>query len=42
MKDYAVLTNDGKYTILNLITKEFVSFVTSDKLERYTKVVEVG
>ena len=24
MKDYAVLTNDGKYTIFELITKEFV------------------
>ena len=39
MKDYAVLTNDGKYTIFEF-NNQRVRFVTSDKLERYTKVVE--
>ena len=39
MKDYAVLTNDGKYTIFEF-NNQRVRFITSDKLERYTKVVE--
>ena len=39
MKDYAVLTNDGRYTIFEF-NNQRVRFVTSDKLERYTKVVE--
>lgn len=39
MKDYAVLTNDGKYTIFEF-NNHRVRFITSDKLERYTKVVE--
>ena len=34
MKDYAVLTNDGKYTIFEF-NNQRVRFVTSDKLERY-------
>ena len=39
MKDYAVLTNDGKYTIFEF-NNHRIRFITSDKLERYTKVVE--
>ncbi len=39
MKDYAVLTNDGKYTIFEF-NNQRIRFITSDKLERYTKVVE--
>lgn len=39
MKDYAVLTNVGKYTIFEF-NNQRVRFVTSDKLERYTKIVE--
>ena len=39
MKDYAVLTNDGKNTIFEF-NNQRVCFITSDKLERYTKVVE--
>ena len=39
MKDYAVLTNDGKNTIFEF-NNQRVRFITSDKLERYTKVVE--
>lgn len=39
MKDYAVLTNDGKYTIFEF-NNQRIRFITSDKLERYTKIVE--
>lgn len=39
MKDYAVLTNDGRYTIFEF-NNQIIRFITSDKLERYTKVVE--
>lgn len=39
MKDYAVLTNDGKYTIFEF-NNQIIRFITSDKLERYTKIVE--
>ena len=39
MKDYATLTNDGKFTIFEF-NNHRIRFVTSDKLERYTKVVE--
>lgn len=34
MKDYAVLTNDGKYTIFEF-NNQRVRFITSDKLEIY-------
>ena len=34
MKDYAVLTNDGKYTIFEF-NNQRIRFITSDKLERY-------
>ena len=40
MEDYAVLTNDGKYTIFEF-NNQRVRFVTSDKLERYTKMGEI-
>ena len=39
MKDYAMLTNYGKYTIFEF-NNQRIYFITSDKLERYTKVVE--
>ncbi len=39
MMDYAILTNDGKYTIFEF-NDQRIRFITSDKLERYTKVVE--
>ena len=39
MKDYAVLTNDGEYTILEF-NNEKIRFVTSKRLEKYTKVIE--
>ena len=40
MKDYAVLTNVGKYTIFEF-NNQRNRFITSDKLGRYTKVVEL-
>lgn len=39
MKDYAVLTNDGRYTIFEF-NNQIIRFITSDKLKRYTKIVE--
>lgn len=39
MKDYAMLTNYGKYTIFEF-NNQRICFITSGKLERYTKVVE--
>ena len=39
MKDYTVLTNDRKYTIFEF-NNQRIRFITSDKLERYTKIVE--
>lgn len=36
MKDYAILTNDGKYTIFEF-NNEKIRFATSKRLERYTK-----
>jgi hypothetical protein len=39
MKDYAMLTNYGKYTIFEF-NNQRICFITSDKLERYTIVVE--
>lgn len=39
MKDYAVLTNDGRYTIFEF-NNQIIRFITSDKLERYTKIVK--
>ena len=39
MNDYAILTNDGEYTIFEF-NNEKIRFVTSKRLERYTKVIE--
>lgn len=39
MKDYAILTNDGEYTIFEF-NNERLRFATSKRLERYTKVIE--
>lgn len=39
MNDYAILTNDGNYTIFEFNDQK-IRFVTSDKLERYTRVIE--
>lgn len=39
MKDYAILTNKDGYTIFRF-NNETIQFVTSDRLERYTKVIE--
>lgn len=39
MKDYAILTNDGEYTIFEF-NNEKIRFATSKRLERYTKVIE--
>ena len=39
MKDYAILTNDGEYTIFEF-NNERIRFATSKRLERYTKVIE--
>mgnify|MGYP000020181084 FL=1 len=39
MRDYAILTNDGEYTIFEFNNKK-IKFVTSKRLEKYTKIVE--
>jgi len=39
MKDYAILSNDKEYTIFEF-NNEKIRFVTSKRLERYTKVIE--
>ena len=39
MKDYAMLTNYGKYTIFEF-NNQRIRFITSYKLQRYTKIVE--
>lgn len=39
MKDYAILSNDGIYTIFEF-NEQKIRFVTSARLERYTKVIE--
>ena len=38
MKDFAILTNDGEYTIFEF-NNEKIRFTTSKCLERYTKVI---
>lgn len=38
-KNYAILRNSGEYTIFQF-NNQIIRFVTSSKLERYTKVVE--
>lgn len=39
MNNYAILRNSGEYTIFQF-NNHIIRFVTSSKLERYTKVVE--
>lgn len=39
MKDYAVLTSDGNFTIFKY-NNEKIRFETSKRLEKYTKVIE--
>ena len=39
MKDYAVLTNKGGYSIFEF-DNQIIRFATSDRLEKYTKVIE--
>ena len=39
MRDYAILTNNGEYTIFEFNNKK-IKFVTSKRLEKYTKIVE--
>ena len=39
MKDFAILKNEGEYTIFEF-NSQIIRFMTSSKIERYTKVVE--
>lgn len=39
MKDYAILTNKGEYSIFQF-NNQIIRFATSDRLEKYTKVIE--
>lgn len=39
MLDYAILTNDKEYTIFQY-NNEKIKFITSKRLEKYTKVIE--
>lgn len=39
MQDYAILTNRGEYSIFEF-NNQIIRFVTSDGLEKYTKVIE--
>lgn len=39
MKDYAVLTNRGGFTVFRF-NNQTIRFATSEKLEKYTKVKE--
>lgn len=39
INNYAILRNNGEYTIFQF-NNQIIRFVTSSKLERYTKVVE--
>ena len=39
MNDYASLKNDGEYTIFEF-QNNVIRFVTSSRLEKYTKVIE--
>lgn len=38
MNDYAILTNSGEYTIFKF-NNEKIRFTTSDRLEKYTKII---
>ena len=39
MKDYAILTNRGEYSIFQF-NNQTIRFATSDRLEKYTRVIE--
>ena len=39
MNDYAILTSEGEYTIFEY-NKDRIKFATSDRLKRYTKIME--
>lgn len=39
MKDYAILTNKGEYSIFQF-NNQIIRFATSDRLEKYTRVIE--
>lgn len=39
MKDYAILTNRGEYSIFQF-NNQIIRFATSDRLEKYTRVIE--
>lgn len=39
MSDYAILTSEGEYTIFEY-NKDRIKFATSDRLKRYTKIME--
>ena len=39
MNDYAILTSEGEYTIFEF-NKDRIKFATSDRLMRYTKIME--
>jgi hypothetical protein len=39
MNDYAILTSEGEYTIFEF-NNDRIKFVTSDRLKRYTKIME--
>ena len=39
MNDYAMLSNKGEYTIFEY-NNEKIKFITSKRLEKYTKVIE--
>ncbi|MGN0339289.1 MAG: hypothetical protein ACI4D0_02215 [Lachnospira sp.] len=39
MTDYAILTNRGEYSIFQF-NNQIIRFATSDRLEKYTRVIE--
>lgn len=39
MKDYAILTSKGEYSIFEF-NNHVIRFATSDRLEKYTKIME--
>jgi hypothetical protein len=39
MRNYAILKNEGKFTVFEY-NNQIIRFMTSEKLERYTRVVE--
>ena len=39
MKDYAILTSSGEYSIFKF-NNQIIRFATSDRLEKYTQIIE--